>query len=80
MLQEAINGAKERAVPVYIEFLDAKTAFGVVAHSSLSWKLYLDGVVGDEWRIQDALQQNSTSAVKWKGKLSQPFKIQQGVY
>jgi hypothetical protein len=51
LLHEQIGEAIHTKSPLYIAFLDAKTAFDVVSLESLMIKLYLDGITGDMWQI-----------------------------
>jgi hypothetical protein len=79
LVHEQIMEAKAAKTPLYIAFLDAKSAFDVVSHQSLMRKLYIDGVQGDLWRLINDIFKNANSRVKWNGHMSEPFTIQQGV-
>jgi hypothetical protein len=46
LLQEAILDARDKRKPVYIAYLDAKSAYDVVSHPSLLRKLFSSGVEG----------------------------------
>ena len=79
MITEAIAEQKDRKVPLYVATLDAQKAFDVVDHDSLLWKWYELGLRGSLWHLKDISYQNITTKVKWKGVLSEPFTINQGV-
>jgi hypothetical protein len=79
VIQEALGDAKAKKDPLYIALLDAKTAFDVVALSSLNRKLYHDGITGQIWQIINSLQEEASTQIKWKGYLSEQFAINQGV-
>ncbi len=79
MIQEQIYEARRTKKPLYITLLDVKTAFDVVWHQSLLKKLHRDGVQGDLWLAIKDLYTNAMSRVSWKGEVSEPFPILQGV-
>ncbi len=79
MLQEQINEATEQRKPLYITFLDVKTAFDVVWHDSLLRKIYIDGVQGGLWLGIKSLYEGAHSAISWNGVLSDSFPVLQGV-
>ena len=65
--------------PIYIAFLDAKSAFDVVSHDSLLRKLFHAGVKGVSWSLIHSLHAEAESVVKWNGAYSDVFKVDQGV-
>ena len=79
ILSECINEAKNTKTTLYMTALDAQKAFDVVDQELLMRKLYLDGIQGDDWLLIQDLYQGMTTCVKWKGFLSTPFLIRQGV-
>ena len=79
ILSECIIESKIQKKPLYVAALDVQRAFDVVDHESLPWKLYLDGITGDDWLFMKDLYSNMTSKVKWDGFLSSPVSIKQGV-
>ena len=79
ILEETIREYKDLWKPLYVAFLDAKSAFDVVSHESLLRKLFHAGVDGVTWSLIHSLHQDAESAVKWNGVCSEAFKITQGV-
>ena len=59
--------------------LDTQNAFDFVDQSSLLRKLFLDGLQGNDWLLLKDLYSDSSSRIKWAGKLSDPIYIEQGV-
>ena len=58
ILEEYIRNNKDSKMPTYIAFLDAKSAFDVVSHSSLLRKVYHLGIDGALWNIINSLHTN----------------------
>jgi hypothetical protein len=79
LVTEAIAEQRDSKCPLYIATLDAQKAFDVVDHDSLMWKWHERGLRGILWHLKDNSYVNMTSKTKWKGLLSQPFDIKQGV-
>lgn len=79
ILEESIRESKDNNLPIYIAFLDAKSAFDVVSHTSLLRKLYHIGIDGQCWNLIYGLHSDAETVVKWGGQLSDSFPIQQGV-
>ena len=79
ILEEAIREQRDKRKPLYIAFLDAKSAFDVVNHDSLLRKLYHIGIDGATWLLIQSLHDGGTTAVKWEGAVSDIFHIKQGV-
>ena len=79
ILSECINEFKLQKKTLYIAALDVQKAFDVVGHNFLLWKLYLDGISGDNWLFMKDLFSNMTAKVKWDGFLSPAVTIRQGV-
>ena len=79
ILEEAICEQCDKRKPLYIAFLDAKSAFDVVNHDSLLRKLYHIGIDGATWLLIQSLHDGGTTAVKWEGAVSDIFHIKQGV-
>ena len=79
IVEETIREYKDLRKPVYIAFLDAKSAFDVVSYESLLRKLFHAGVEGVTWSLIHSLHAGAESAVKWGGKYSEVFKVDQGV-
>ena len=78
ILEEVIREHKDKGLPLYIAFLDAKSAFDVVSHYSLMRKLYHIGVDGVEWSLVHSLHEGAVSAVKWEGAVTEQFDVGQG--
>ena len=79
ILEEVIREAKDLKEPLYIAFLDVKTAFDVVSHVSLLQKLLHISIDGAEWSLIHSMHAGAESVVKWEGITSGPFQVQQGV-
>ena len=79
ILEETIREQRDKRKPLYIAFLDAKSAFDVVNHDSLLRKLYHIGIDGATWLLIQSLHDGGTTAVKWEGAVSDIFHIKQGV-
>ena len=80
ILEENIRENKDNNLPtLYIVFLDAKSAFEVISHTSLMRKLLHIGIEGKCWNFIDSLHSNAEILVKWGGQLSGSFEIRQGV-
>ena len=65
--------------PVYIAFLDAKSAFDVVVREILLRKVYLYGINPASWQLIDDLHLNSYSVINWNNESSEKFEVIQGV-
>ena len=79
ILEESIRENKDNNLPIYIAFLDAKSAFDVVSHTSLMRKLFHIGIDGQCWNLTDSRHSNAETVVKWDGQFSDSFEIRQGV-
>ena len=79
IVEETIREYKDLRRPIYIAFLDAKSAFDVVSHDSLLRKLFHAGVEGVSWSLIHSLHAETESVVKWNGAYSDVFKVDQGV-
>ena len=79
ILSECIAEAYNERKPLIVASLDAQKAFSVVDHKLLLRRLSLDGITGADWMLLRNMFTELTSAVKWKGTLSSPFVIKQGV-
>ena len=76
ILEESIRENKDNNLPtLYIAFLDAKSAFDVVSHTSLMRKLFHIGIEGQCWNLINSLHSNAETVVKWGGQLSGSFEI-----
>ena len=79
ILEEVIREHKDKRLPLYIAFLDAKSAFDVVCHNSLMRKLFHIGVDGVDWSLIHSLHEGAESVVKWERAVSEKFQVWQGV-
>ena len=82
LIEEKQNNPREyrdQRKPLYLAFLDVKSAFDVVSHGSLLRKLFHIGVEGATWTLIHSLHQDAESIIKWNGAYSEAFKVQQGV-
>ena len=69
IIEESLCEQRDRRQPLYIAFLDAKSAFDVVNHDILMRKLYHMGVEGTPWLLIRSLHEGSATTVKWEGHL-----------
>lgn len=79
ILEECIRDNTDSNLSTYIAFLDAKSAFDVVCHTSLMRKLFHIGTEGKTWNLINSLHRNARSMFKWDGMISISSAIQQGV-
>ena len=79
ILEEVVREYKDTRQHLFVAFLDAKSAFYVVSHSSLLRKLFHFGIGGAEWSLVHSLHEGAESVVKWEGSISDVFYGQQGV-
>ncbi|MCG8032572.1 MAG: reverse transcriptase family protein, partial [Candidatus Thiodiazotropha taylori] len=79
ILEESIRNNRDQKLSTHVAFLDAKSAFDVVNHSSLMRKLYHTGVDGVHWNLIHNLHSNARAAVKWNNAVSDEFPVKQGV-
>ena len=79
LVEEFYRESKDLEKPVYIAFLDAKSAFDVVVNEILMRKVYLSGVKPSTWRLINEIHIDSHSAINWNGNVSRKFEIKQGV-
>jgi hypothetical protein len=63
--------------------LDAKAAFDVVVythtHTHMLRRLFQAGLDDNPWTIIQSMHEGASSAIKWNGKISDQFKVLQGV-
>jgi hypothetical protein len=78
-LQECINYNLERQSKVFVCLLDSSSAFDMVWHAGLFYKLHELGVTGKTWRLLYNSYHNMVSNVAQDGKLSTDIKIEQSV-
>ena len=79
ILSEAITDAKENHKDLFIATLDTQKAFDVVHHPTLLRRLFLDGIEPCDWLLTMEAYSGMTTRVKWRGQVSDPICIQQGV-
>ncbi|KAH3802436.1 hypothetical protein DPMN_156112 [Dreissena polymorpha] len=63
---------------MHLIFLDARSAIDVVDHKHLMRRLGHIGVSVKRWSLIYSFHRDSTSAVKWKGRVTAEFSFQQG--
>ncbi len=80
VLSEAISEAKSSKQDLFVATLDSQKAFNVVSHPSLMRKLFLASDIDPEtWSVLSDMQKGMSTAVRWKGYVSRPVEIRQGV-
>ncbi|KAH3692270.1 hypothetical protein DPMN_191626 [Dreissena polymorpha] len=65
--------------PAHVVLLDAKSAFDVADHSQLLRRLYHADISDGHWLLMKSLHESSSSVIKYKSHISDPFSISQGV-
>ena len=78
LVEEFYRESKDLNKPVYIAFLDAKSAFDVVVREILMRKVYLYGINPASWQLIDDLHLNY-SVINWNNESSEKFEVIQGV-
>ena len=79
ILEEYIRERHDIQAPAYLAFLDARSPFDVVSHTSLMCKPFNIEVEGNMSTIINSLHQDARSAVKWQGEISKQFRVEQDV-
>ena len=79
LIEESYRESKDNNTNLFIVLLDAKAAFDTVIHSHMMRKAFLAGINDGHWELIKDLHENAKSAIKWDGKISQPFNVNQGV-
>ena len=74
--EEATRENKDQMKPLYIAFLDVKSAVDVVSHASLMRKLSHVGIEGTKLSLIHSLHTGAEAVVKWDGA---SFKFQEGI-
>ena len=67
ILEEVIREYRDLTKPLYMAFLDVKSAFDVVSHESLLRKPFHIGIEGNTWTLIHSLHQDAESVIKWNG-------------
>ena len=80
MVEEFYRESKDLEKPVYIAFLDAKSAFDVVVNEILMRKVYFSGVKPSTWRLMNEIDIDSHSAINWNGNVSRKFVIKDRIF
>lgn len=78
-LEECYRDAKDANKNFTLILLDAKAAFDTVVHSHMMRRAFLAGIDDQHWTIIKNLHEDAESSIKWGGKISIPFKVNQGV-
>ena len=79
IITEAISEARATKSPLASASEDARKAFDVVDHNLMKMKLFFSDVPKKLWRLIDDLYTGGTEQVRYKGTLSTPYTISQGV-
>ena len=79
ILEEYIKNNKNAQVPTNIAFIDVKSVFDVVSHTSLLRKIYHTGMDSSLWNIISSLHSNARTVIKWEGRLLDVNDIKEGV-
>ena len=79
LVKELYRESKDLEKPIYIAFLDAKSAFDVVVNEILMRKVYTSGVKPSTWQLINEIHIDSHSAINWNDNVSRKFEIKQGV-
>ena len=79
ILEEARRESKDKKKPFILVLLDAKSAFDVVNHRNMMRRLYHCGIQDAHWSLINSLHTNATTSVKWRGEVSTPYLVEQGI-
>ena len=79
ILTEAASEARATKTPLGTASEDARKAFDVVNHNLMKIKLYNAKIPPKIWRLIDDLYTGGTEQFRYKGTLSKPYTILQGV-
>ena len=79
ILEEYIRNNKDAQVPTYIAFLDVKSVFDVVSHTSLLRKICHTGMDSSHWNMISSLHSNARTVIKRDRQLLNVFDIRKGV-
>ena len=79
LLEEFCRDSLDQNKPVYVSFLDAKSAFDVVNKEILMRKAYFSNLEPAPWVLIDGIHTDSHSSIKWGANISDQFEIHQGV-
>ena len=79
IISEASSESRATKVPLGTAAEDARKAFDVVDHNLLKIKLYHAEVPKKVWSLIDDLYTGGTEQFRYKGELSAPYTIRQGV-
>ena len=69
----------DRNIPALVMLLDAKSAFDVVVREHLLRHLYCISIQGRHWSFIRSLHKEDSGVVKWLGRMSRSFPVEQGV-
>ena len=79
IITEASAEAKHSGSNLFIATLDTEKAFDVVSHPILFKDLFHAGIPADVWLAILDMYDGISERVLWKGKLSRPYHVHQGV-
>ena len=79
IVEEFLRDSKDRNQVAHLILLDAKAAFDMVNYEHLLRRLYHIGIQDKHLSLINSLHQQATSAVKWFGEQSTPFRVERGV-
>ena len=79
ILEEARRESKDQKKPFILLLLDAKSAFDVVNHRNMMRRFYHCGIQYAHWSLINSLHTNATGSVKWRGEVSNPYLVEQGI-
>ena len=79
LLNGLIDISSARKRPLYVFYIDFKSAFDKVTRTALMFKLFMRGVSGKYFKIIKSMFDNSKSRVKYYSSLSDIFENLRGV-
>ena len=79
ILNGLIDKAKAYGRPLYVCFIDFKSAFDLINRSALLFKLLNCGIDGKFLTVIKSMFKKATSRVKWNGRLGEMFQNVSGV-
>lgn len=79
ILREILSSRKERGLPTYATYVDARKAYDTVWREKAYTNVYDSGIRGKLWRQLQEMHSNLTRRVRHPLGLTDPFDVQRGV-
>ena len=79
ILREILNSRKERNLPTFVTYIDARKAYDTVWREAMYVMMYDKGVKGRLWRQLQRMHSSLSRKVKLPGGTTEPFEVERGV-